>query len=145
MWQDCGLWGAVVDTKEQVACIISAKEGQIGKFYTWEASSFYTLELYTPYGEVEAGKSRELDMTIQYMHGLTGVHAVNGLVASHLVLQNTIDQYKELDCVLELATSSNKITPWSFSASLWKNGKKQLDFLPGTKGVNRLDESDCAD
>lgn len=141
MWQDCGLWGAVVDTKEQVACITSAKEGQIGKFYTWEASSFYTLELYTPYGEVEAGKSRELDMTIQYMHGLTGVHAVNGLVASHLVLQNTIDQYKELDCVLELATSSNKITPWSFSASLWKNGKKQLDFLPG-KGIFAFDLPD---
>ena len=128
---DCGDFAAVTDTQAKVSWITLLPGGNSGEsFYIWESSDFYNLEVLSPVKTVAPGESVKLDMTILYMHGLTGVDAVSGLNAAHLVVPAVTDQKKSLLPVLEIATADNTPSPVSVQAGLYKDGKKVAEFAP---------------
>ncbi len=128
-YTDSGDWAAVVDTQQKVAWINVITNGNKGEyFYLWEASDFYNMELFGPVKKVLSGESITLNMAIMYIHGLTGVSAVNNLNAAFLVIPDVVNQKKAFAPVLEIATASSKLTSVSVNSALYKDGRKVMDF-----------------
>lgn len=125
---DCGRWAAVADTREKCAWISTVEPDQAEKFYIWEASDFYTLEIFSPKKTVEPGDALQLNMNFLYLHGLTGVSAVNGLNAAHLVLPDAADQTAPLRLTVEAATAARSVESITLEASLFRGEEKAAEF-----------------
>ena len=125
---ECGDWAAIVDTRAKRAWISTVKPGQTETFYIWEASDFYTLEIFTPKKTVEPGDALHLDLNFLYLHGLTGVSAVSGLNAAHLVLPDAADQTVPLRLTVEAATAIRSLEKISLEVSLFRGEDKIADF-----------------
>ena len=128
-FRNCG-WAAIVDTRSKCAWINTARPGQTETFYIWEASNFYTLEAFSPQKTVEPGKSIDLNMRFLYLHGLSGVSAINGLNAVYLVLPETVDQSAFPDAVVEAATAALMPAAVRLEAALFEGKRKIASFRP---------------
>ncbi len=127
-FRNCGSWAAIVDTRSKCALINTFRPDEVERIYIWEASDFYTLEMFSPRKTVEPGKSIDLNMRFLYLHGLSGVGAVSGLNAAYLVLPETVDQSAFPDAVVEAATAALMPDKVLLEAALFDGKRKIASF-----------------
>ena len=121
-------WAAIVDSGERLALVTRFVPEALRDVYFWEAPDFYTCELETKKVDLPPEASARIDFRYQLFRGLSGVDAVKGDIAAHILYSTALDQQQPFAAVLEVSSTRRDSIALTASARLMREGKTVVDL-----------------